>query len=208
VALLKSDKSKSYVDSVADERINFYMIVIIYAINMSETDFDGFKPMLIVTNSFEFLTVLGPMRITFEKGQVRRVEWVSGQRKSAPFGLFEISVRKPAEALVAQLGTYLAGGSKSISIKVEPVGTPFQLAVWRETMKIPFGQTRTYQEIASAIGRPRAVRAVGTALGRNPLCLIVPCHRVVATGGGIGGYAGGLRIKRALLQLEGAKVDF
>ena len=82
-------------------------------------------------------------------------------------------------------------------------GTPFQLEVWEALRTIPRGETRTYTEVAAAVSRPRAVRAVGRACGANPVALLVPCHRVVATGG-LGGYAGGLERKQALLELEGA----
>lgn len=91
----------------------------------------------------------------------------------------------------------------------EPVaveGTPFQRKVWEATSKIPYGETRTYAEIAKAIGHPKAVRAVGTALGKNPVCVIVPCHRVVPSGGGIGKYAYGPAMKQWLLDHEAGRV--
>ena len=83
-------------------------------------------------------------------------------------------------------------------------GTPFQLAVWAALRAIPFGQTRTYGEIAAGVGRPKAARAVGMANHRNPIAILIPCHRVVGRSGSLVGYAGGLDIKRALLELEGA----
>ena len=82
-------------------------------------------------------------------------------------------------------------------------GTDFQRKVWREIEKIPLGRTKTYLEIAKAIGKPGASRAVGSACGANPIPLFVPCHRVVASNGGLGGFSGGLDIKRKLLQMEG-----
>ena len=85
-------------------------------------------------------------------------------------------------------------------------GTPFQEAVWSELEKIPFGVTTTYGAIAANIGRPKAVRAVGTAVGHNPMSIIVPCHRVLATSGGLGGYAGGLDGKKILLNIENIKI--
>jgi len=81
-------------------------------------------------------------------------------------------------------------------------GTPFQREVWNALSRIPFGETRSYVEIAGSIGRPRAARAVGQACGKNPLAILIPCHRVVATGGKLGGYTGGLDFKEALLKLE------
>ena len=82
-------------------------------------------------------------------------------------------------------------------------GTEFQRSVWREIEKIPFGKTKTYLEIAKAIGKPGASRAVGSACGANPLPLLVPCHRVLASNGGLGGFSGGLDIKKKLLSMEG-----
>jgi methylated-DNA-[protein]-cysteine S-methyltransferase len=84
-------------------------------------------------------------------------------------------------------------------------GTAFQREVWQALAAIPFGQTRSYGEVARAIGKERASRAVGHACGRNPVVLLIPCHRVVAAGGGLGGFTGGLHLKRALLELEAGK---
>ncbi len=85
-------------------------------------------------------------------------------------------------------------------------GTAFQKKVWQATRKIPYGETRTYAQIAKAIGHPKAVRAVGTALGKNPVCIVVPCHRVVPSSGGIGNYAYGTAMKKWLLQHEKANL--
>ncbi len=90
------------------------------------------------------------------------------------------------------------------NLPVDLVGTPFQRAVWAELLKIPPGETRSYADIAAAIGQPGAVRAVGTANGSNPVAVLVPCHRVVRSDGSLGGYAGGLERKRRLLQAETA----
>src|SRR5438445_11189765 len=87
-------------------------------------------------------------------------------------------------------------------VTLDIVGTPFQMQVWEQLRKIPYGVTYSYSDIASKIKNPKAVRAVGTANGRNPLSLIVPCHRVIAADGKLGGYAGGLSIKTQLLELE------
>jgi len=82
-------------------------------------------------------------------------------------------------------------------------GTPFQKSVWRALQRIPSGETRSYAQIATAIGKPKATRAVANACGANPLPVLIPCHRVIAKDGSIGGYTGGLHIKRALLRAEG-----
>lgn len=93
------------------------------------------------------------------------------------------------------------------TLPIDVAGTPFQRKVWNATRKIPYGQTRTYAEIAKQIGHPKAVRAVGTALGKNPVCIIVPCHRVVPSSGGIGNYAYGAAVKRWLLEHEAGKAS-
>jgi O-6-methylguanine DNA methyltransferase len=100
-----------------------------------------------------------------------------------------------------QVHEYLAGKRTEFDVKPEPKGTDSQMTVWREIAKIPYGKTKTYTEIATAIGNPKAVRAVGTACGRNPYPIIIPCHRVLAAHG-LGGYLYGLEMKKQLLELE------
>ena len=102
-----------------------------------------------------------------------------------------------------QLEEYFAGRRRTFSVALAPVGTPFQQQVWQELRAIPFGETRSYGELARRIGRPTAMRAVGAANGRNPLSIIVPCHRVIGTSGKLTGFAGGLAAKATLLRLEG-----
>ncbi len=104
---------------------------------------------------------------------------------------------------LGQVGEYLAGERRLFDLSLAPKGTIFQQQVWQALLQIPYGQTRTYSEIAAQIGRPRAVRAVGTAIGKNPIPIIVPCHRVVAKNG-LGGFSLGLPIKKRLLQIEQA----
>ncbi len=103
----------------------------------------------------------------------------------------------------AAVGAYLAGEVDAVDLPISPAaGTPFQLAVWEQIAAVPRGAVMTYGEIAAAVGRPTAVRAVGQAVGRNPVSLAVPCHRVVGHGGRVTGYAGGVERKRWLLALE------
>ncbi len=102
----------------------------------------------------------------------------------------------------AQLEEYFAGERTEFDVTMELDGTPFQREVWAELSRIPYGETISYGELARRVGRPKGPRAVGQANGRNPIPVIVPCHRVLASDG-IGGYGGGLKIKRALLALEG-----
>lgn len=106
-----------------------------------------------------------------------------------------------------ELEGYFSGTLKAFQTPCLPSGTPFQEEVWALISRIRYGQTRTYGEIARALGKPGAGRAVGQANGRNPLPLIVPCHRVVASGGGLGGYSSGIDKKRWLLQWEQSRMS-
>lgn len=108
------------------------------------------------------------------------------------------------EAVVLQLKEYFRGERRSFDVALDPRGTEFQRAVWDALAEIPYGETTTYGAIATRIGRPKAVRAVGAANGQNPLPIIIPCHRVIGKDGTLTGFGGGLPAKRALLQLEGA----
>jgi methylated-DNA-[protein]-cysteine S-methyltransferase len=107
----------------------------------------------------------------------------------------------------AQLGEYFAGSRRTFDLELAPYGTDFQLRVWAALRAIPYGAVRNYGDIARAIGQPGAARAVGQANGCNPLPIVIPCHRVIASDGTIGGYSGGLAIKHRLLALEGAELD-
>ena len=104
---------------------------------------------------------------------------------------------------VRELEEYFSGKRKKFGLKLMPEGTAFQREVWDALCRIPYGQTRSYGEIAGSIGRPGACRAVGTACGKNPLPVVIPCHRVIGADGGLTGFSSGLGIKRALLKLEG-----
>lgn len=103
---------------------------------------------------------------------------------------------------VQQLKEYFRGERKQFQLPLDLRGTPFQRKVWNALQEIPYGETRAYAEIAVVVGNPRAVRAVGHANGRNPIPIIVPCHRVIRTNGSLGGYGGGLDVKESLLALE------
>ncbi|TDE07932.1 methylated-DNA--[protein]-cysteine S-methyltransferase [Jiangella asiatica] len=108
----------------------------------------------------------------------------------------------PFTAASHQLAAYFAGELREFDVPLNPSGTPFQQEVWAALRAIPYGETRSYREIAEQIGRPTASRAVGAANGRNPICIVVPCHRVVGSSGVLTGYAWGLDRKRTLLDLE------
>ena len=116
-----------------------------------------------------------------------------------------MAMSHPHIALAArELGEYFAGTRREFAVPIDPHGTPFQQDVWRALRAIACGRLSSYGEVARQIGRPAAVRAVGAAVGRNPLTIIVPCHRVVGRDGSLTGFAAGLPRKRALLALEGS----
>jgi methylated-DNA-[protein]-cysteine S-methyltransferase len=107
---------------------------------------------------------------------------------------------------IRQLDEYFAGTRREFELDLAPQGTPFQLAVWNALLSIPYGSTASYGDIARSVGRPNAVRAVGQANGRNPLAIVVPCHRVIGSDHSLTGYGGGIDRKRFLLALEGAAI--
>ena len=108
------------------------------------------------------------------------------------------------QTYIAELEQYFAGKRREFTFPLDLRGTEFQLACWRALLQIPYGETRSYADIARAVRRPQGFRAVGMANNRNPLAIVVPCHRVIASDGTLCGYGGGLDIKRKLLELEGA----
>jgi methylated-DNA-[protein]-cysteine S-methyltransferase len=111
---------------------------------------------------------------------------------------------KPLRDCAAQLAEYFAGKRRCFDLPLAPHGTDFQKRVWREIAKVPIGSTITYAQLAARAGSPGSARAAGAATGRNPLAIVVPCHRIVGTSGSLTGYAGGLARKERLLALEGA----
>jgi methylated-DNA-[protein]-cysteine S-methyltransferase len=132
---------------------------------------------------------------------------------------FAEHVRRPAEEMFGtrndaafagpaeQLAEYFAGQRRTFDLTLRPAGNAFQQRVWAELSRIPYAHTRTYGQLATALGDPRLARAVGAANGQNPLSIIVPCHRVVGSDGKLTGYAGGLPVKAFLLDLESAPAD-
>lgn len=125
------------------------------------------------------------------------------------FGIGPAKPEPPEEAarlwerVKSELAEYFAGARRTFDLPIRYGGTAFRRLVWRELLKIPYGQTRSYGELASRIGRPTAARAVGMACHDNPICILIPCHRVVSSTGSLTGFAGGLATKERLLRLEG-----
>ena len=113
---------------------------------------------------------------------------------------------KPFRETIRQLNAYFAGKLTNFDVEVEGEGTAFQQRVWKELRNVPYGETVTYGDIAKAIGQPTASRAVGMANGRNPISIVVPCHRIIGSSGKLVGYGGGLERKTKLLKLEGVAV--
>lgn len=132
--------------------------------------------------------------------------------------LINIQFTQPQKALLQttellsmatiQLDEYFQGKRTTFSLPFKLTGTPFQLAVWKELQNIPYGQTTSYKEIAQKINKPKAYRAVGMANNKNPLPIIIPCHRVIGSNGKLIGYTGGLKLKNYLLELEKSHTNF
>lgn len=133
--------------------------------------------------------------------QEEGIAWL--ERRIQVGRIIEGEATEPLCQAVEQLRRYFAGEHVQFTCSLDLHGTAFQVAVWRELQRIPYGQTRTYAQIASALACPRAVRAVGAANGANPVAIIVPCHRVIGSNGTLTGYGGGLPMKAWLLTLEG-----
>ena len=134
-------------------------------------------------------------------GGPQGLTWISWEMP--PFSPLEEDPNDPLLLTAKeQLDQYFAGARRAFDLPLAPQGTPFQQAVWAALRTIPYGETRSYLEIARQVGNPKACRAVGMANHRNPLAIVVPCHRVVGAGGQLTGYAGGLDVKRRLLDLE------
>lgn len=115
--------------------------------------------------------------------------------------------RRDFSELRSQLDEYCAGTRREFDLQLNPRGTEFQQRVWHELLRVPWGSTISYTDLARVIGSPDAVRAVGQANGRNPIHIIIPCHRVIGSNGELRGYAAGVRMKRSLLEKEGLAAD-
>jgi len=146
---------------------------------------------------------VGPLMLAADDHGLRHIEF-RDNRHPVNRGDWHGGDNAILQATEAQLAEYFAGTRTTFDLPLAPRGTEFQLRVWQALARIPHGSTSTYAEQARAIGSPDAVRAVGAANGRNPLPIVLPCHRVIGTDGALVGFGGGLPVKEFLLRLEGA----
>lgn len=149
---------------------------------------------------YSFQTPLGIMALEAENGALVRLYLPSAPLPRTASGETPLLVRGRDQLL-----EYLAGARRRFDLPLAPRGTPFQQRVWTVLRDIPWGQTRTYRDVALAAGCPKGFRAVGMANRRNPIPIFIPCHRVVGASGSLTGYSGGLELKRTLLELEGIR---
>ncbi len=148
---------------------------------------------------------VGTLTLVASDAGLAAVLWENDDRRRVPWAAASVAGEHPTLAETArQLGEYFACERRSFALPLHFRGTAFQRLVWEALVAIPYGETRSYGEIAAAVGSPRAVRAVGAANGRNPISIVAPCHRVVGASGKLTGFAGGLAAKARLLALESA----
>lgn len=149
----------------------------------------------------EMPTPIGPLRLVADAHGLREVWFSTGRQQRAPQPHW-LRAREPLALARRQLDEYFAGERQQFELPLHPVGTPFQCDVWWALADIPYGATTSYGELARRLGKPQAMRAVGAANGRNPLPIILPCHRVIGADGSLTGFGGGLPTKQFLLSLE------
>lgn len=152
-------------------------------------------------------TPLGPLALLRSQFGIRQVSFLPAGRAGGGEDSFPPEDRDPADPVLVrtgqQLEEYLTGGRREFELELDLVTTPFYRRVLEEVSRIPYGETASYREVAGRLGVPGGARAVGNAVARNPLPLLIPCHRVIAHDGGLGGYGGGRERKTYLLRLEG-----
>lgn len=145
----------------------------------------------------------GPLTLVATDGVLSGL-YMAGQRHRPPQEGFGEADARPFDGVIDQLDEYFAGRRTEFDVPLRLHGTPFQRSVWEQLLAIPYGETRSYGQLAGALGKSGASRAVGLANGKNPVGIIVPCHRVIGSTGGLTGYGGGLDRKQRLLVFEGA----
>jgi methylated-DNA-[protein]-cysteine S-methyltransferase len=147
-------------------------------------------------------TPIGTLLIAGDATAVHRITFPQRGHAAKPEPEWQESQRGPVGEAVRQLNEYFAGKRAAFDLPLAPEGTAFQRSVWRQLQEIPYGETISYGELARRVGNPKASRAVGSANGANPLPIVIPCHRVIAGDGTLGGFGGGLPTKQMLLALE------
>lgn len=148
-------------------------------------------------------TPLGVMRLVACKGELTGVHFVGEKHFPQQTAAWQQADDEPTlQAACQEISEYYSGVRQQFDIALAPQGTPFQRRVWQTLLDIPYGATRSYKALAAAIGQPKAVRAVAAAVGRNPICIMIPCHRIIGSDGSLTGYAAGIPRKQALLSLE------
>lgn len=145
---------------------------------------------------------IGDLILVMADGVLSEIRFTTGRERGPPEGAQEVP--KPFSSARRQLDEYFSGSRREFDLSLAPRGTAFQQRVWAELLQVGYGRTASYADIARAIGNPKAVRAVGLANGRNPIPIIIPCHRIIGSSGTLTGYGGGLPMKQTLLEIEGA----
>lgn len=148
-------------------------------------------------------SAIGELTLQIASGTLEAIYFGDPPEQQTPPTPITPQDRALSDEVRRQLEAYFEGKRTQFDLPLAPKGTPFQRVAWEALINIPYGETRSYKEQAQAIGRPNAVRAVGSANNRNPIPVLIPCHRVIGTNGKLVGYAGGLGIKKHLLELEG-----
>ncbi|AMW85355.1 Methylated-DNA--protein-cysteine methyltransferase [Pseudomonas yamanorum] len=146
---------------------------------------------------------VGQLTLVARGGKLTAILWEKERPNRVRLGALQEANNSPVlQETERQLKEYFAGTRNRFELELDFAGTDFQKKVWQALLTIPFGETRSYSQIAAQIGNPKAVRAVGAANGRNPISIVAPCHRVIGASGGLTGFAGGLEAKQYLLELE------
>ncbi len=144
-------------------------------------------------------TSIGPIAIGWDDAVITRLHL---PRETAALTAFDEEETVVVREAYRKLELYLTGALREFRLPLKPEGTPFMMSVWDALLTVPYGKTASYRDIAEAVGRPKAVRAVGLANARNPIAIFIPCHRIIGANGKLVGFGGGLQLKQRLLDLE------
>lgn len=159
------------------------------------------------TSYTTMMSPIGPLLLAGDDRGLRLVHFASGRRPKSPLPDWTED-KAPFKEVIRQLQVYFDGKLKEFDVPLVLEGTEFQLLVWRNLQRIPYGETVSYGQLAKRMGKPEASRAVGLANGSNPIPIIIPCHRVIGSNGDLTGFGGGLPVKKKLLALESRQLSF